>query len=202
MPSDESGTDFAVAYAWQATLVLGVVTLVLGLILTFYPSVTVNVIGVLLGLLVIVSGLFHLIRMFGNSEAHRVWLGISGLLLVVAGVVLLRHLHLTVALIGLIIGLGWIVQGVTALIVSFSGEAREGRGWWIFFGIISLVGGIVITALPAESVTLLAALTGIWFIVQGLFEIAGGFMLRRAGGKPQATVTGPPARPSEGAAAL
>ena len=202
MPSDESGTDFAAAYAWQATLVLGIVTLVLGLILTFYPSVTVNVIAVLLGLLVIVSGLFHLIRMFGNSEAHRVWMGISGLLLVVAGVVLLRHLHLTVALIGLIIGLGWIVQGVTALIVSFSGEAREGRGWWIFFGIISLVGGIVITALPAESVTLLAALTGIWFIVQALFEIAGGLMLRRAGSKPQATVTGPPARPSEGAAAL
>lgn len=202
MPSDESGTDLAVAYAWQATLVLGIVTLVLGLILAFYPSVTVNVIAVMLGLLVIVSGLFHLIRMFGHSEAHRVWMGISGLLLVVAGVVLLRHLHLTVALIGLIIGLGWIVQGVTALVVSFSGEAREGRGWWIFFGIISLVGGIVITSLPAESVTLLAALTGIWFIVQGVFEIAGGLMLRRAAGREQAAVTGPPSRPSEGAAAL
>ena len=31
----------------------------------------------------------------------------SGLLLVVIGVVLLRHLHLTVALIGLIIGVTW-----------------------------------------------------------------------------------------------
>jgi len=201
MPSDEPGTDFAAAYAWQATLVLGVVTLVLGLILTFYPSVTVNVIAVMLGLLVIVSGLFHLVRMFGHSEAHRVWMGISGLLLVVAGVVLLRHLHLTVALIGLIIGLGWIVQGVTALIVSFSGDAREGRGWWILFGIVSLIGGIVITALPSESVTLLAALTGIWFIVQGLFEIVGGLMLRRAADRERA-VTGPPSRPSEGAAAL
>src|SRR5690348_8219711 len=30
MPSDESGTDFAVAYAWQATLVLGIVTLFIG----------------------------------------------------------------------------------------------------------------------------------------------------------------------------
>lgn len=202
MPSDEPGTDFAAAYAWQATLVLGVVTLVLGLILTFYPSVTVNVIAVLLGLLVLVSGLFHLIRMFGHSEAHRVWMGISGLLLVVAGVVLLRHLHLTVALIGLIIGLGWIVQGVTALIVSFSGEAREGRGWWILFGIVSLIGGIVITALPSESVTLLAALTGIWFIVQALFEIVGGLMLRRAADREKGAVTGPPSRPSEGAAAL
>ena len=83
MQLDEPGTDYAVAYAWQATLVLGVVTLILGLIVTFYPSATLNVIAVLFGLLMIVSGLFHLIRVFGDNEAHRVWMGISGLLLVV-----------------------------------------------------------------------------------------------------------------------
>jgi uncharacterized membrane protein HdeD (DUF308 family) len=125
---------------------------------------------------------------FGHDEAHRVWMGIAGLLLVVIGVVLLRHLHLTVALIGLIIGISWIVQGVVALIVSFSGDSREGRGWWIFFGIVSLIGGIVITAVPTKSVTALAVLVGIWFIVQGLFEIAGGFMIRHAVRKAQSTV--------------
>jgi uncharacterized membrane protein HdeD (DUF308 family) len=202
MRPDEPDTDFAAAYAWQATLVLGVVTLILGLIVTFYPSATLNVIAVLFGLLMIVSGIFHLIRVFGSNEAHRVWMGISGLLLVVVGVVLLRDLHLTVALIGLIIGISWIVQGVTALIVSFSGGSREGRGWWIFFGIVSLIGGIVITAVPVKSVTALAILVGIWFIVQGLFEIAGGFMLRHAAGQERATTVSPPPRPGEGAAAL
>jgi len=188
MQVDEPGTDFAAAYTWQATLVLGVVTLILGLIVAFYPNATLNVIAVLLGVLLIVSGLFYLIRVFGHDEAHRVWMGIAGLLLVVIGVVLLRHLHLTVALIGLIIGISWIVQGVIALIVSFSGDAREGRGWWIFFGIVSLIGGIVITAVPTKSVTALAVLVGIWFIVQGLFEIAGGFMLRHAINKAQGAV--------------
>jgi uncharacterized membrane protein HdeD (DUF308 family) len=188
MQVDEPGTDFAAAYTWQATLVLGVVTLILGLIVAFYPNATLNVIAVLLGVLLIVSGLFYLIRVFGHDEAHRVWMGIAGLLLVVIGVVLLRHLHLTVALIGLIIGISWIVQGVIALIVSFSGDAREGRGWWIFFGIVSLIGGIVITAVPTKSVTALAVLVGIWFIVQGLFEIAGGFMLRHAINKAQSAV--------------
>jgi uncharacterized membrane protein HdeD (DUF308 family) len=205
MQLDEPGTDFpvaAAANAWQATLVLGVITLILGLIVTFYPSATLNVIAVLFGLLMIVSGLFHLIRMFGSDEAHRVWLGISGLLLVVIGVVLLRDLHLTVALIGLIIGVSWIVQGLTALIVSFSGGSREGRGWWIFFGIVSLIGGIVITVVPVTSVTALAVLVGIWFIVQGLFEIAGGFMLRHAVSKSHTTMVTPPRRTGEGAATL
>jgi len=178
MQLDEAGTVAAVN-SWQATVVLGVITVTLGLIVTFYPSATLNAIAALFGLLLILSGIFHLIRVFGGSEAHRVWMGISGLLLLVIGVVMLRHLHLTVALVGLIIGITWIVQGVIALIVSLTGGAREGRGWWIFFGIFSLVGGIVITALPTESVKVLAVLIGIWFIIQGLFEIAGGLRIRQ-----------------------
>ena len=187
MELDEIGTEAAAVNSWQATIVLGVITVTLGLIVTFYPSATVNAISVLFGLLLIASGLFHLIRVFGGNEAHRVWMGISGLLLIVIGVVMLRHLHLTVALIGLIIGITWIVQGVTALIVSFSGGSREGGGWWIFFGIFSLVGGIVITAVPTESVKVLAVLIGIWFIFQGLFEIAGGLRIRQAVRRPQST---------------
>jgi len=186
MQLDEASTEAAVN-SWQATFGLGVITVTLGLIVTFYPSATLNVISVLFGLLLLASGLFHLIRVFGSNEAHRVWLGISGLLLLVIGVVLLRHLHLTVALIGLIIGITWIVQGVIALIVSFSGGAREGRGWWILFGIFSLVGGIVITAVPTESVKVLAVLIGIWFIVGGLFEVVGGLRIRREARRLQST---------------
>jgi uncharacterized membrane protein HdeD (DUF308 family) len=205
MELDERGPDvpppLAAAGGWQATVVVGVVTLILGLIVSFHPSGSLNVIAVLLGVLLIISGLFHLVRVFGSDESHRVWQGIAGLLLIVIGVVLIRHLHLTVALIGLIIGLSWIVQGVTALVVSFAGDSREGRGWWIFFGIISLIGGIVITAVPVESVTALAVLVGIWFIVQGLFEIVGGFMLRREIDRARTTMVNPP-RAGEGAAAL
>jgi uncharacterized membrane protein HdeD (DUF308 family) len=192
MQPDESDTDLPpgleVVTGWQVTLLLGIITFVLGLIVTLRPSGSLNVIAVLLGLLMIVSGLFHLFRVFGRDESHRVWHGIAGLLLVVIGVVLIRHLHLTVAIVGLIIGLSWIVEGVATLISAFGGDSREGRGWWIFFGILTLVGGIVITAWPVESVTAIAVLVGIWFIILGLFEIVGGIMLRRAESKANAAL--------------
>jgi len=178
----------AAASGWQATLLVGIITFVLGLIVTLRPSGSLNVIAVLLGLLMIVSGLFHLFRVFGSGEEHRVWHGIAGLLLVVIGVVLIRHLHLTVALVGLIIGISWIVEGVAALISAFAGGSREGRGWWIAFGILTLIGGIVITAWPVESVTAIAVLIGIWFIILGLFEIVGGIMLRNASSKQHAAM--------------
>jgi uncharacterized membrane protein HdeD (DUF308 family) len=165
---------------WQATLVLGAVTLILGLIVAIHPTGSLNVIAVLLGILMIISGLFHLIRVFDPKELHRIWLGITGLLFIVIGVILIRHLHLTRAIIGLIIGITWIIQGLTALIGGISGGVREGRGWWIAFGAISLVAGIVVTVTPASSLNVLAVLLGIWFIIMGIFEIIGGFMLRHA----------------------
>jgi uncharacterized membrane protein HdeD (DUF308 family) len=183
-PEDqETPLDFVATSAWQTTLILGALTVLLGLIVSFHPSGSLNVIAVLLGILMILSGIFHLVRVFDRDEQHRVWLGIAGLLYVVIGVLLIRHLHLTVAVIGLVVGLTWIVQGMSSL---FGGVAssREGHGWWIFFGIISLIAGIVVVSAPVTSVTALAALLGIWFIIMGVFQVIAAFIIRRAVSAP------------------
>ena len=181
----------AMAESWQATLVLGVLTLILGIIVSFHPNGSLNFVAVLIGILLILSGIFHLVRVFDRDESHRIWLGIAGLLFIVIGVILIRHLHLTVALIGLFVGISWIVQGVTALIGGIAGGAREGRGWWIAFGVVSLIAGIVVTATPTSSLTVLAALLGVWFVIMGLFEIIGAFILRRMVRTAEATLAGP-----------
>ncbi len=185
-------SGLVMAESWQATVVLGALTLILGLIVSFHPAGSLNVVAVLLGILMILSGIFHLIRVFGPGESHRVWLGIAGLLFIVIGVVLIRHLHLTRALIGLFVGLTWVVQGVTALIGGIAGGAREGRAWWIAFGVVSLIAGIVVTATPVSSLTVLAVLLGVWSIVMGVFEIIGGLILRRMVSTREATLAGPP----------
>ena len=175
-----SPASWMLASSWQSTLVVGVLTLILGIIVSFHPTGSLNVIAVLFGVLMILSGIFHLIRVFDPEELNRVWAGISGLLFIVIGVILIRHLHLTRALIGLFIGITWIVQGLGAIIGGAAGGARGGRGWWIAFGLVSIVAGIVVVATPTSSLNVLAVLLGIWFIIMGIFEIAGGFMLRRA----------------------
>jgi uncharacterized membrane protein HdeD (DUF308 family) len=166
--------------SWQAAMLLGALTLILGIIVTAHPTGSLNVLAVLLGILLILSGIFHLIRVFDPREPHRIWLGIAGLLFIVIGVVLIRHLHLTRSLIGLIIGITWIVQGLAALIGGIGGGVREGRAWWVVFGVVSLIAGVVVAATPASSLSVLAVLLGIWFIIMGIFEIIGGFILRHA----------------------
>ena len=166
------------ARTWQAVLLLGVLTVILGVIVSLHPSGSLNVLAVLLGILMVLSGIFNLIRVFDPEESHRVWLGIAGLLFIALGVVLIRHLHVTIAIIGLIVGITWIIQGLAALIGGISGRVREERGWWIAFGVISLLAGIVVAATPVTSLNVLAVLLGILFIVMGVFEIIAGFTVR------------------------
>jgi uncharacterized membrane protein HdeD (DUF308 family) len=178
MPTKASSPG--VKLVWQLSMFVGLITLVLGIILTAHPSGSLNVIAVIIGLLLIVSGIFHFIRVMDAEEHHRVWLGIAGLLEIVIGVVLVRHLNLTKSLIGLLVGLTWIVQGVVAFLVGVLGSERGSRVWQILFGLISLAAGIVVVSVPENSVTVLAVLLGIWFIVIGIFQIINGFVIRSA----------------------
>ena len=132
-------------------------------------------------MLVIFSGIYNVVEAFRGDEHGRVWRGIAGVVFIVAGLVLIRHLHLSLALIGLVIGLTWVVQGLAALIAGVSGGAtRMGTGWAIFFGVISLIAGIVVISAPIASITTLAVLMGIWFVVMGVMEMFGAFAFRHA----------------------
>lgn len=178
-----NGADRALlAMSWQATLFVGLVTLALGIVVTLHPSTSINVIAVLLGVLLLLSGVFHLIRALDRTTAGRAWTAVVGLAFVVLGVVLIRHLHVTRALIALLIGVVWIIQGVAELL-SAAEPGRPARGWAAVFGVISLAAGIVVIAVPTTSLDTLAVLLGIWFIVIGVLQIAGAFVLRSAIGK-------------------
>jgi len=163
---------------WQVELVVGIITLGLGIALAFHPSTSLSVVCVFIGALLILGGIFHFIRALDHDEQHRAWVAIAGLLEVVIGVVMIRHLDLTKAAIGLLIGVVWIVQGIVALMGGIMGGAKGVRGWAIGFGLVSLIAGIVVVSVPSSSVNALATLLGIWFIIMGLLELVGGFVLR------------------------
>jgi uncharacterized membrane protein HdeD (DUF308 family) len=168
-------------FGWKAAFVLGLITLVLGAIVTARPTQSLTVIAVLLGVIMVVSGVFHIVRALDGRENERVWRGISGVLFIVAGLVLIRHLHLSLALIGLFIGFTWIIQGVSALMEGASrGGTRSERGWSLFFGVLSLIAGIVVVAAPIASVAALTIFMGVWFMVMGFMEMLGALLGRRA----------------------
>jgi uncharacterized membrane protein HdeD (DUF308 family) len=165
-------------HSWKIALFEGIVWVVLGIIVTLHPSTSLNVICVLAGIIVLVGGVVRLVRSFSAPEGHRALTAIIGVFMVTVGVLLIRHLHFSRLLVAVLIGLVFIVQGTLELMVGLSGEAREGRAWPIVMGLLSLAAGIVVIAVPENSLTVLAVLLGIWFIVLGVFTIIGSMILR------------------------
>jgi uncharacterized membrane protein HdeD (DUF308 family) len=185
------------ALGWKASFLIGAASFILGLVVTFHPTVSLNVIAVLLGILMIFSGVFHIVEAVESDEQGRAWRVIAGVLFIVGGTVLIRHLHLTLALIGLVIGSVWVIQGVLTLLAGISAGRGGAGGWWLLlFGLISLAAGIVVISTPVGSVTTLAVLLGIWFVVMGIFEMIGALALRRARPAGTGPVNVPGQRPA------
>ena len=194
-PAEDAASRF-LNLGWQASLLIGGNSLILGLIVAFHPTGSLVAIAVLLGVLMIVSGIFQLVRAIGADEGSKVWPAIAGILFILGGIVLIRHLNLSLALIGLFIGFTWVIQGVAALLAGFSGHRYAGRvRWWpVVFGAVSLIAGIVVVSTPVASVTTLAILIGIWFAVMGVFQIIDGLIARgavRSAARSPVTVPGP-----------
>lgn len=180
---------------WRASFTVGLVTTVLGLVVAFRPTQSLSLVMVLFGLLLIFSGAYQLARVLDRAEGERIWRGIAAAAFIIAGLVMIRHLQFSLAVIGLVIGVTWVVQGFALLAMALMIRPGGHAGWTAFFGVVSLIAGIVVMTAPAVSVATLTSLVGAWFVVMGLLEMLGALLLRhaapRAGGPGPAEGDGP-----------
>ncbi|MGW4066938.1 HdeD family acid-resistance protein [Nocardia grenadensis] len=167
--------------AWQAMLVIGLVSVVVGVVVLVWPGPTIVVLAVLFGVYLLVSGVFQLIAAFGGhvSGGWRVMLIVSAVLSFILGFFALRHLGDAVLLMALWIGIGWMFRGVAVLVAAADAPSgTSGRGWNIFFGIVLLIGGGMLIVWPFNSVAVLTLVAGWWLIFMGIVEVVGAFQVR------------------------
>ena len=164
---------------WWLLLFGGVISLVVGIIVISWPDKTVIVVDILFAIYLIISGIFEIVRSFGSglTGGTRVLLLITGVLSVILGIFAIRSAaDNAVELLGIFVGIAFLFRGFASLFMGF--DSKESRGWNIFFGIIMLVGGVVILVQPALSLTTLAWVVGIWLIMIGIYEIIAAFIVR------------------------
>ncbi|KAD4060005.1 HdeD family acid-resistance protein [Arthrobacter yangruifuii] len=156
----------------------GVVSVVLGLLVLFWPGATLDVLAVLFGLYFIVAGAVRiLLGVFtGLGVGLKILNILIGLALVAVGVIAMRNPAETLTALGLVIGIAWIVEGVMALAESDRGGSR----WFaIILGILSILAGIVVLFLPLSSLAVLVIYGGIFLVVLGIMQIVRAFAFGR-----------------------
>jgi uncharacterized membrane protein HdeD (DUF308 family) len=167
--------------AWQAVLLLGVLSVLLGIMVLAWPRATLVVVGALFGAYLVASGVLQLVAAFGTHGAGsmRVLAFISGTLTILLGLFCFRGALESILLLALWIGIAWLFRGVAQAAAAVSDPAMPARGWQIFAGVVGALAGVVLMTSPLSSIAVLTVFGGCWLLVMGAVEIGTAFQLRR-----------------------
>ncbi len=169
--------------AWQSLLVIGILSVVIGLMILIWPGPTLVVAGILFGFYLLISGVLQLVAAMGPhvGAGWRVLSIVSGILSFILAVFCFRHIGDSLVLLALWIAISWLFRGMSVLIGGTETPAgTPGKGWTIVFGILLLIGGVVIVVWPIHSITALTILTGWWLLFMGIMELVEAFQVRNA----------------------
>ncbi|WAP52241.1 DUF308 domain-containing protein [Arthrobacter sp. ATA002] len=163
-------TSRAVRSIRSGLAVTGVLSILLGVVVLFWPGVTLDVVAFLFGLYFLVSGAIRVIMGIFTplSGGLRILNILTGVLIFIVGIVAMRNPLASLAVLGMVIGIAWIVEGVMALTESESGGSR----WYaITYGVISIIAGAVVLFLPVGSLAALVVFGGIFLVILGIVEV-------------------------------
>lgn len=146
---------------------VAIVSIVLGIIALVWPNATLVTVALLFGAHLIAAGVFRLVVAIAAgtlSSRFRWLLGLLGALILVAGVIALANPTQTVIVLAVIVGAGWLIDGIAAITGALGGRSALPRWLTVIGGVVSIIGGIVLLAVPGWAVGSLV-LAGGWILI-------------------------------------
>ena len=157
--------DHSRSWAW-ARLVLGVLAVILGIVALAWPSATLKVVGFLFGLNLLLMGVTRTVLLLFYAPNHPVMYRVLGIifsvLVAIVGILCLRNITGSLALLLVVVAIGWMLDGLAEIFVA------------IALGIVALLAGVAILVWPSLGLTafLLIGATTVVFI--GLLLVIAG----------------------------
>jgi uncharacterized membrane protein HdeD (DUF308 family) len=175
------------ALPWGLVLVEGIVVALLGLVLLVAPGASLVFLVELLGIYLLIAGIFRIVGIFLDSSSWG-WKLAAAILCLIAGLAILSNplWSTTVASTWLVILVGFLamLQGAAGLIVAF-----QGGGWGM--GALSALGillGLFLVINPLIGVATLTFILAIFMLIGGVGAVIQAFRMRReaaAGQQPR-----------------
>jgi uncharacterized membrane protein HdeD (DUF308 family) len=166
------------ALPWGLVLVEGIVLALLGLVLLVAPGASLVFLVWLLGIYLLIAGIFRIVGIFLDSSSWG-WKLAAAILCLIAGLAILSNplWSTTVASTWLVILVGFLamLQGAAGLVV-----ALQGGGWGM--GALSVLGillGLFLVINPLIGVAALTLILAIFMLIGGVGAVIQAFRMRR-----------------------
>jgi uncharacterized membrane protein HdeD (DUF308 family) len=168
---------------WRLFLTEGVILLILGILAIVVPPVATIAVEVLVGWLLLLSGVVGLIATLRMRGAPGFWWSLlSAVVGIAAGVILLRWPLSGAVSLTLILTVFLVLEGVVSILFAFE-HKRELSGRWgamLFSGVVDLLlAGIIFAGFPGTAAWAIGLLMGVNLVFGGSALIAMALHARK-----------------------
>ena len=150
-------------------IILGVLTVILGVLAMMSPLVAGAAVALMVGFLLILGGITRTIFAFkAKSWGKGILAFVLGLLTLLAGFYMIARPGVALVTLTLVLAAYFFVDGIFEIFEAFDLKPLKGWGWMLFGGIVSIILGIVIwRGWPESSMLWVGILVGIKLIFAG-----------------------------------
>jgi uncharacterized membrane protein HdeD (DUF308 family) len=162
MPLVASALLGRLAENWWLLLLRGLAAIAFGVIAFLWPGITLVALTYLFGIYAIVDGVVAIWAAFNaqGDAGPRWWLGLSGVVSIIAGIVAFAYTGITALVLLVFIAVWAIIIGVLQLYAAIQLWKVVDNDWWLILsGLLSIAFGAVLIAWPSTG-----ALAVIWTI--------------------------------------
>ncbi len=160
--------------------IAGLSAVVVGLFLLFWPAIITLVAAIAIGAYATAAGIFYLASglftsdMSTTGKVVRIVLGVA---LIALGIVALVNMNQTQGLIiivlGVVVGLLWLTEGVLSLMVAI--KQQNTNAWVIGFAVFAIAAGITSLFAPTFPAQFLRFLFGFSFLILGASQLVRAY---------------------------
>ncbi|HEY5144814.1 MAG TPA: HdeD family acid-resistance protein [Solirubrobacteraceae bacterium] len=163
---------------WWLFLLFGLLTLAAGIIVLVWPSISLQAIAVIIGIFLLIDGVFELIASIaGRGEQGRGLVAVLGVISIIAGLILIKKPFGALTAFVVVVGIWFVISGVIRFVGAFA--ESENRGTNIAVGLLDVAAGIIVLVWPHVGLATLAIIIGIVLIVRGIAFTAAGWQIRK-----------------------
>ena len=167
---------------YRMSLLSSIVFLVFGLLLIFQTENVINTVSVIIGVLLLVIGIYPIVNYFRNRQSG--FFSSAGLLYgifsFVAGVVIIVNKNLLATIIPVLSGVWMIINSVNKIQIAMELRDRKVSSWIIsfIFAIIILIGGTLLIINPFRGAVILSKTVGIIIVIYSILDIADSIYIK------------------------
>lgn len=150
-------------------LIQGILLLAAGVLAIVYPLISSLAMVVLLGWLLVISGIVQGVSLLGARHAPSFWLQlISAVLGVLIGFLLLRDPAQGLMTITLLLIVFFMIEGISKIVFALTIRPFPGWGWVLASGLLGIVLSLaLLVSLPVTALWLIGVLLGVQLISVG-----------------------------------